>query len=121
MREFSPTLAARVPYTYSLVDEFLVVLMVKVEFDPLFSNQHVTAGLCTAYGGILYVHARAALSQWTWQMPPLQLVKGVSCYLIFLASTLQVLHTVHRVRTAVVCQEKMSLICLNAAPEEDRL
>ena len=41
MREPLRTAAAKPTYTCALVDEILIVRMVKVESNPLFCNQHV--------------------------------------------------------------------------------
>ena len=41
MREPSRTKAAKLPHTCGLVDEILIVRMVKVESNPLFCNQRV--------------------------------------------------------------------------------
>ena len=63
MREPSRTEAGKRTHTCSLVDEILIVRMVKVESNPLFRNQPVNMGLGTAYGRILQVHMLADLLQ----------------------------------------------------------
>ena len=63
MREPSRTEAAKPPHTCGLVDEILIVGMVKVESNPLFRNQRVNPGPGTAYGRIFQVHMRADLLQ----------------------------------------------------------
>ena len=100
----SRTVAGKLPHTCGVGDKILVVWMVKVKGDPLFRNQHLDVGLCTAYGHILQVHVRANLLQSTRKMQPLQLPELDLFYLLFPARTVQIPHTIHRVHATVVCQ-----------------
>ena len=102
MCEPSRTEAAKPTHTCGLVDEILIVRMVKVESNPLFCNQRVN--LATTYGRILQVHMHADLLQETRQMQPLQLLEGIPCDVLFPALTLEVPNAINRVVAAVVCQ-----------------
>ena len=63
MSEPYHTEAAKMPHTCGLVDNILVVQMVKVASDLLFRDQPVNVGLGTVYSCIFQVHVRAHLLQ----------------------------------------------------------
>ena len=88
MRKPSRTEAAKPTHTCGLVDEILIVWMVKVERNPLFGNQRVNVGLGAAYGLFFQVHMCTNLLQSTWQMQLSSLLKAflvTSSFLLLLS------------------------------------
>ena len=59
MREPSRIRAAEVLHTCDPFAQFLVLWIVKAEFDQLLRNQNIKVGPCTVYCRILRVDVRA--------------------------------------------------------------